>query len=134
MLILATSGAILRMLDTLIDDDSSSSNHQTISRMVLFSLFVVENAFVQLLYTQHWSFLSSTTPSASQGAVWFAPIAGLGSLASTLSALSIVYIVPHLGIPNLLLLASIVMSGALFASDAAYRVAEKVRPRFAMDA
>jgi len=51
---------------------------------ILFLLLVVQNSNVQLLFTQHWSYLGSVL-CTSEANIWFAPIAGVGSIASTLA-------------------------------------------------
>ena len=141
---------MLRWLDGHLDDEasdaeaSSSSSfllYHQLSKATLFTLFVAESGFVQLLYTQHWSFLSavqqqervvtaaaggdSGTTKAS-GITWFAPIAGLGSLASTLAGFSILPLVSAVGLPNLLIVASMVLIVACYCSDTAYVIAEEV--------
>ncbi len=61
---------------------------RNISKIFIFALFIFQSANVQFLYTQHWSFLGSVlTPE--EGKVWFAPIAGIGSITSTLAVSSI---------------------------------------------
>jgi hypothetical protein len=54
-----------------------------------------------LLYTQHWSFLGSICPQ-----VWFAPTAGLGSVASTLAALAVSPLVDRVGLTGLMFASS----------------------------
>jgi len=71
------------------------------SRPLLFALFVFQNAYVQLLYNQHWAFISSVlTPE--EGNRVFAPIAGLGSIGSTLAAGMVSVFVARLGLIGLL--------------------------------
>ena len=71
------------------------------SRPLLFSMFVFQNAYVQLLYNQHWAFISSVlTPE--EGTRAFAPIAGLGSIGSTLAAWMVSSLVNRVGLAGLL--------------------------------
>ena len=58
-----------------------------VSKILLFFLFIFQSAYVQFLYTQHMSFIGSVL-NPEEGKVWFAPIAGLGSIMSTLSVCS----------------------------------------------
>jgi len=121
-LLLAAAGLFLNFIDLHV---VQSEIYHRISKAVLFCLFVMENGFVNLLYTAHWSFLSSVQ-SENEGAVWFAPIAGLGSIASTLTGLSVSPLVKLVGLPGLLLIASVFLVGTELCSDAAYRIAEEV--------
>lgn len=66
----------------------SVGNVKSMSRILLFFLFVFQSAYVQLLYAQHWAFISSVLTS-EEGTRLFAPIAGLGSIGSTLAAGSV---------------------------------------------
>lgn len=67
-----------------VDNTDAQGEGSWCSRALVFLLFVYQNSSVQLLYTQHWSFLGSVL-TEQEGAVWFAPIAGLGSVSSTLA-------------------------------------------------
>lgn len=107
-----------------VDIDATTAHGLT--KSLLFAIFIFQSANVQFLYTQHWSFLGSIlTPE--EGKVWFAPIAGIGSITSTLAAANVGYLVEHIGLLGLLGCAALVIgSSALFASMA-YSVARKVR-------
>lgn len=61
--------------------------------------------FVQLLYAQHWAFLSSVLTS-NEGKRLFAPIAGLGSIGSTFCAGLVSHIVGRIGLTGLMYLAA----------------------------
>jgi hypothetical protein len=124
------SGWALKALDDRLlhvpDDDMFSARAVTdvTSRSLLFILFVFQNAYVQLLYNQHWAFISSVlTPE--EGTRAFAPIAGLGSIGSTLAAGMVSALVGRLGLIGLLHLAgaSFVVSAAL--ADVAFRTARR---------
>ena len=95
------------------------------SRTLLFALFVFQSANVQFLYTQHWSFLGSIlTPE--EGKVWFAPIAGIGSITSTLAASQVSHLVEKIGLIGLLCTAALVIGSSAIFADAAYKVATEV--------
>ena len=108
------------------DDGSSSAAHSShkriISRATVFVLFVYQNASVRLLHSQHWSFISSVTLK-SEAKVWFAPITGLASLTSTISAGSISYLLERFNLFGLLVLAASFMLVGSRCSDNAYRTA-----------
>ena len=109
------------------DDDESNTNAQlgymrNISRATVFMLFVYQNASVRLLHSQHWSFISSVTLK-SEAKVWFAPITGLASLTSTISAGSITYLLESFNLFGLLGLAASLMLVGSRCSDNAYRTA-----------
>ena len=95
------------------------------SRALLFALFVFQSANVQFLYTQHWSFLGSIlTPE--EGKVWFAPIAGIGSITSTIAASQVSHLVEKIGLIGLLCTAALVIGSSAIFADAAYKVATEV--------
>jgi ATP/ADP translocase len=114
------------------DIDQQQQNQQWSSQILvwkrlaqgtIFALNVAEGAFVQLLYTQHWSFLGSIAKDWAGATVWFAPIAGLGSIASTIAALSVEPLMTNYGLTGLLWTASIFLLVSSIASDTAYRIA-----------
>lgn len=84
----------------------SVGNVKRMSQMLLFCLFVFQSAYVQLLYAQHWAFISSVL-TAEEGSRLFAPIAGLGSIASTLAAGSVSILVEKAGLIGLMYMAGI---------------------------
>ncbi len=108
-------GYVLRLFEACIahddDDDAdgvctmgSVGNVKTMSQILLFILFVFQSAYVQLLYAQHWAFISSVlTPD--EGSKLFAPIAGLGSIGSTLAAGSVSILVDRVGLIGLMYMA-----------------------------
>ena len=101
------------------DDDETFSAHAITSvsnksRLLLFVLFIFQNGYVQLLYNQHWAFISSVlTPE--EGTRAFSPIAGLGSIGSTLAAGLVSLLIGQLGLIGLLHLAgtSFIVSAVL---------------------
>ena len=119
--ILCFGGVFLQAIDGVLEPQGP---YHEISRFFLFGLFVLENCFVQLLFTQHWSFMSSVQ-TKEEAAFWFAPIAGIGSIASTAAAFTVSPLIDHWGLAALLVLAGIFMGvSAYFAMDA-YRIAEQ---------
>ena len=96
-----------------------------LSQILVFLLFVFQSANVQFLFTQHWSFVSSVL-SPSEGRVWFAPMAGVGSITSTISASQVKTVVDHVGLMGCLGLASCIIGLSSCFSDMAYRIADKV--------
>ena len=97
----------------------------TFGKLLIFGMFVVQSANVQFLYTQHWSFLGSVmTPE--EGKVWFAPIAGVGSITSTLAAGNVKYFVDKMGLLGLLSTAAITIGASAFFADKAYGISRKV--------
>lgn len=119
--IFSTGGLLLGFLEPKVDD---SVLVQQISKWLLFTLFIIQNAFVQLLFTQHWSFLGSLGASSDKAA-WFAPVAGVGSCASTIAAFSVKYLSEALTLPGLLFFSSLmILLSAVFA-DFAYGISEK---------
>jgi ATP/ADP translocase len=112
------AGVILRMFDQCLDaadgaDENeavcslgSVGNVKRMSQVLLFLLFVFQSAYVQLLYAQHWAFISSVL-TAEEGSRLFAPIAGLGSIGSTLAAGSVSLLVESVGLIGLMYMAGI---------------------------
>lgn len=120
-LLLATSSLFIYALEPYVDQHQV---YRDLARMVIFGLSVCQNALVQLLYTQHWSFLGSICPQ-----VWFAPIAGLGSVASTLAALAVSPLVDRVGLTGLLFASSWFLVASAMFGDHAYRIAQLVREK-----
>lgn len=116
-----------RLLHVPDDDDFSAravADVTSWSRALLFLLFVFQNAYVQLLYNQHWAFISSVL-TQEEGTRAFAPIAGLGSIGSTLAAGLVSKLVGRLGLIGLLHLAgaSFIVSAVL--ADVAFGTARR---------
>jgi hypothetical protein len=120
---LVIGGITMRYVES--SEEDSSFLH-TLSRICIFTLFVSQNALVQLLFTQHWAFLGSLGQGKKDSA-WFAPVAGLGSLSSTLAASAVGPVADTLTLPGLLLMASFIMLLSGAAAEFAYVMAEKVR-------
>ena len=110
-----------------------------LQKTIIWISFVFQNSYVHLLYTQHWSFLSSiVTPN--QGASYFAIIAGISSVAATIAGGIIPFVVKimddiswlNTGIGNggggakgLALISGCSLLVTLFMSDLAYSIANR---------
>jgi hypothetical protein len=92
---------------------------------VVATLYIFRESYVSLLSTQHWSFMGSIlTPS--QGSTWFAPIAGLSSIAAAIAGYSVGGIVDRgYGVLGLLVCAALSLVVSSMFGDLAYGVAEK---------
>mmetsp|Transcript_32324 Transcript_32324/g.67980 ORF Transcript_32324/g.67980 Transcript_32324/m.67980 type:complete len:556 (+) Transcript_32324:157-1824(+) len=92
------------------------------SQSLLFLLFMFQNGYVLLLYNQHWAFISSVlTPG--EGARFFAPIAGLGSIVSTLTAGFVSVLVDRFGLIGLLHMAGASYIVSALLADVAFGIA-----------
>ena len=126
---------------------------KTISRFSSLYIFLSKSVFVQLLYSQHWSFLTSMLSSkddVSKTARWTPIIGGIASVAATASGWIVSPLVDLLkqrsssnnealissttsdgdddatdGLTDLLFVATAVLLLASFCSDTAYRIAEE---------
>lgn len=105
------------------DEQSQIRLWKRLAQGTIFALNVAESAFVQLLSTQHWSFLGSIAKDWAGATVWFAPIAGMGSIASTMAALCVEPLVAGYGLTGLLWTSSFFLLVSSMASDTAYRIA-----------
>lgn len=117
--ILFFGGIFLQSVDGLLEPYNL---YHGASRYFLFALFVLENCFVQLLFTQHWAFMSSVQ-TKQEAAVWFAPIAGIGSIASTAAAFTVAPITDRFGLAALLIAAGASMGLSSYFSMNSYRIA-----------
>ena len=118
------SGGILMIIDPILE---GSDSLLLLSRCILFAIYVTQNGFVQLLYTQQWAFLGSVEPSKGKGSAWFAPVAGIGSVASTLAASGISKLARVLTLPGILLVAAALLFICAYCSEVAYSIAKEVR-------
>jgi hypothetical protein len=99
-------------------------NAHICSQSLLFLLFVFQNAYVQLLYNQHWAFISSIlTPD--EGSTFFAPIAGLGSIGSTVAAGLVSIFIQNIGLIGLLYAAGVSYIVSATLADMAFRLARR---------
>lgn len=87
-------------------------------------LFVFREAYVQLITSQYWSFMSSVlTPS--QSAKWFAPISGLTSITSALAGINVAQIVEKVGLSGALIGTGLMMVLSLLATTKAYSISDR---------
>mmetsp|Transcript_17988 Transcript_17988/g.39227 ORF Transcript_17988/g.39227 Transcript_17988/m.39227 type:complete len:571 (-) Transcript_17988:160-1872(-) len=93
-------------------------------KLVSGPLFVFRESYVQLLTSQYWSFMASVlTPNES--AKWFAPIAGLTSIASVIGGTSVSFLSERLGLSGTLACTGLALLLSMFATGKAYSIAEK---------
>lgn len=94
-----------------------------LSKLVVGALFVFQNSYAHLIYTQQWSFLGSVmTPT--EGTKWFSAIAGLSSLVCTVSATLVHALAGQVGLFGLLMGTSLTLFVSMFLADEAYRLSE----------
>lgn len=96
----------------------------TPAKIIVGFVFLFQNSYIQLLYQQHWSFLGSVLDS-NQGAKYFASIAGVSSLASTIAASLVSKFVNTIGLSGLLLGASASLITTIPLSNRAYVISAK---------
>jgi ATP/ADP translocase len=125
--ILGLSSLVIARMDAMLPQHGAalaSTSSKTMTRYIVGALFVFRESYVQLLTSQHWSFISSIlTPSESSR--WFAPISGLTSITSALAAAGVGKMSSLLGLQGVLLVASIVLGGSVVFGRMAYSIAEK---------
>lgn len=90
------------------------------TRYFLFALFCLQNSFVFLLLTQHWSFLGSIVKNRTYTS-W---IAGVGSLVSTLAGLAVGFLGADL--TTLLLVGAACLFLSSYCGNVSYEIAERV--------
>jgi ATP/ADP translocase len=96
-----------------------------LTRALVAILFVFQNSYAHLLYSQQWSFLGSVmTPS--EGTKWFAAIAGLSSLVCTCTATIVHTLALHIGLLGLIGGTCVTLTISLLLADQAYAISEKV--------
>lgn len=97
-----------------------------LAKTVVGTLFVFQNSYAHLLYTQQWSFLGSVmTPS--EGTKWFSTIAGLSSLVCTFTATLVRHLAPVVGLLGLIVGTCLTLTMSLLTADQAYHLSEVVR-------
>lgn len=118
ILILAVCTISLKILET------SAIVPSWVSKALVALLFIFQNSYAHLLYTQQWSFLGSVmTPS--EGTKWFSTIAGLCSLVCTVTATLVNRLVSVVGLLGLMLGTCFTLALSLFLADQAYRLGEE---------
>lgn len=96
----------------------------SLCKIIVWISFIFQNSYAHLLYTQHWSFLGSIL-NERQAGTYFATIAGVASLSSTLAGTILSKFVDKIGLAGLLIGASISLLASLLCADKAYSIAEK---------
>jgi len=109
------------------DGAATTGNDQMtsiISKFLVGFIFLFQNTYQYLLYTQQWSFVSSVcTPE--EGSRWFSTLAGLSSIFSTLGGSAVPFLVPHTGLLGLMAATCLTLTVTLFCQDKAYSLAEQ---------
>lgn len=120
--VLLISGVLIAKLDGMVNTNSTA---HLITKYLIGTLFVFRESYVQLITSQHWSFLSSVlTPK--QSSRWFAPISGLTSVTSAVAAVGVGRLSQMLGLSGVLIVAGLVLGVSLILGDVAYGIAERV--------
>eukprot|EP00536_Pseudo-nitzschia_multiseries_P005217 jgi/Psemu1/238343/estExt_Genewise1.C_950057 len=93
-------------------------------KLISGPLFVFRESYVQLLTSQYWSFMASVlTPNES--AKWFAPIAGLTSIASVMGGTAVSFLSERLNLSGTLACTGLALILSMLATGKAYSIAEK---------
>jgi len=100
-------------------------NGVSILPYIVGALFVFRESYVQLITSQHWSFMSSVLTPA-QSSTWFAPISGLTSLASAGAGMAVGSLVDSkLGLTGTLGTAAAMLALSTVMTESAYGISEK---------
>jgi len=96
-----------------------------LTRAAVAVLFIFQNSYAHLIYTQQWSFLGSVmTPT--EGTRWFTFIAGLCSLVCTLTASSVQSIADRsYGLVTLVFLTCVTLGLSMLCADRAYELSSE---------
>ena len=96
-----------------------------VTRAVVALLFVFQNSYAHLIYTQQWSFLGSVmTPT--EGTRWFTFIAGWSSLVCTLTASSVQTIADRSnGLVLLMFMTCATLGLSMLCADKAYKLSSE---------
>jgi len=93
-------------------------------KMVVGFSFIFQNCYAHLLCSQQWSFINSIL-TAKQGALYFASIAGLSSISSTIGGALVPTIVKRIGLMGLLGFTTLSLIVSCILGDLAYSYSEK---------
>jgi ATP/ADP translocase len=94
-----------------------------LSKAAVAALFVFQNSYAHLLYTQQWSFLGSVmTPS--EGTKWFSVIAGLSSVVCTITATMTHVLSDRVGLLGLIVGTCVTLAMSMVLADRAYQLAQ----------
>lgn len=93
-------------------------------KLISGPLFVFRESYVQLLTSQYWSFMASVlTPNESTR--WFAPIAGLTSIASVMGGTAVSFLSERVKLSGTLACTGLALLLSTLATGQAYSIAEK---------
>jgi hypothetical protein len=96
------------------------------TKLLVGLLFVFQNSYAHLIYSQQWSFLGSVmTPT--EGTKWFSSIAGICSLVCTITATLVHRLAAVVGLWGLILGTAGSLFLSLLLADRAYQLGEQVR-------
>lgn len=122
LFVFAATAVLLKFFHGLAASAPTTSIH-LVSQAIVALAFVYQNSYAHLLYTQHWSFLSSVmTPE--EGSVWFAAIAGLSSLVCTMTGTLVKPLVNSVGLVGMIGCNCLFLFLSLICSDRAYQLSE----------
>ena len=120
--VLGACSLLIAKLDPYVESKGSIA---TLTKYIIGTLFVFRESYVQLITSQHWSFISSVlTPN--QSSRWFAPISGLTSVTSAFAAMGVGRLVGLWGLTGVLGVAAVVLGASVIFGEMAYSIAEKV--------
>ncbi|KAL3788349.1 hypothetical protein ACHAW5_010554 [Stephanodiscus triporus] len=131
-LALGGCGLLVSRLDSMLPPPSSSSSSTSstsslaplLTRYVVGMLFVFRESYVQLLTSQHWSFISSIlTPAESS--TWYGPVSGLTSITSALGAVGVGWLSGRVGLTGVLAIAGVALATSAYFGGMAYGIAER---------
>lgn len=95
-----------------------------LSQILVGAIFLFQNSYQYLLYTQQWSFLTSImTPE--EGARWFASLAGLSSVVCSLAGSLVPVLLPRLGLLGLMAVTCVTLTVTLICQDRAYALSQQ---------
>mmetsp|Transcript_14111 Transcript_14111/g.40241 ORF Transcript_14111/g.40241 Transcript_14111/m.40241 type:complete len:588 (-) Transcript_14111:50-1813(-) len=95
-----------------------------LSKALVALLFIFQNSYAHLLYTQQWSFLGSVmTPT--EGTKWFSFIAGLSSIVCTATASMVKPLTAKIGLLGLIGGTCVTLIASLMIADQSYELAEQ---------
>merc|ERR1712176_695200 len=119
--ILGLAAFFIGKLDPSIDSNATLAR---LTRTIVGAIFVFRESYVQLITSQHWSFISSIlTPS--QSSTWFAPISGLTSVTSALAAIGTGKLSTLFGLQGVLALSALSLGISVVFGQLAYHIAKK---------
>lgn len=95
----------------------------SLSQLVVGLVFLFQNSYAHLLYTQQWSFLGSImTPD--EGLRWFGYIAGFSSIAAAMTGSIVSRLVDRVGLVGLFLCCSLALCFSLLCAEQAYAISQ----------